>query len=423
MNLEQLAAQPSVTDNFQHWEKVAAALEQKRMPPPKMRQPGDAERHAAAASIRAKLSEFAEKHAGDPGRVTVRRLTSGEYAYTIRDLTGVDIKLDSDFATDSVGGEGFTNFGDVQFMGDATLERYLETAKKIADHAVIGSGPLQFFEHPGKSGFELSAVDRIRTIHRAHGFRTIAGEGAQPYGVDLYGKAFYAAWRYQHRQALGVGTATMEQLASQEGVSTRFLQHIWSILQQKSANYPVSDVISRFRALPVPKGSDIEQTSTAARGGAESLQAFVIDWARWLFAAGPIESKMGDDPVYVLTEDSIKVKAAQRLRFFARGRVPKLYLTVTSVNPGAKDIPFVIWRNGALRVLRGGRPGAGGQRPSPRATAIEGSAARECGGETGVWNDAGRWKRWRERLRSSAGKNRGVGPSTRGGRFRVRRGV
>ena len=30
------------------------------------------------------------------------------------------------------------NFGDVQFMQDANLERYLETAKLVADHAVIG---------------------------------------------------------------------------------------------------------------------------------------------------------------------------------------------------------------------------------------------------------------------------------------------
>ncbi len=105
-----------------------------------------------------------------PGKVTIRRLTSGEYAYTIHDVTGLDWKLDGDSGTDSVGGEGFTNYGDVQFMADANLERYLENAKKVADHAVIGAGPLQFFDDPGKSGFELSAIHRINTIYRANGF-------------------------------------------------------------------------------------------------------------------------------------------------------------------------------------------------------------------------------------------------------------
>ena len=135
--------------------------------------------------------------------MTIRRLTSGEYAYTIHDITGLDWKLDGDSGTDSVGGEGFTNYGDVQFMADANLERYLENAKKVADHAVIGAGPLQFFDDPGKSGFELSAINRINTIYRANGFRTNSGEGGKPYGLDRYTKAFFVAWTYKHRAALG----------------------------------------------------------------------------------------------------------------------------------------------------------------------------------------------------------------------------
>jgi hypothetical protein len=84
------------------------------MPPPKMAQPEEAVRRETARWVRARLGEYARQHEGDPGRVTVRRLTSGEYAYTIRDLTGIDLKVDGDIAGDSVGGEGFTNFGDVQ---------------------------------------------------------------------------------------------------------------------------------------------------------------------------------------------------------------------------------------------------------------------------------------------------------------------
>ena len=68
---------------------------------------------------------------GDPGRVTVRRLTSAEYAYAIRDLTGVAVKVGVDASSDSVGGEGFANFGDVQFVQDAVVERYLEAAKQV----------------------------------------------------------------------------------------------------------------------------------------------------------------------------------------------------------------------------------------------------------------------------------------------------
>ena len=133
--------------------------------------PHAAQRHAAAHRRRsasrpspgsaASSTPYAKKHDGDPGRVTVRRLTSGEYAYAIQDLTGIDPETGIDAASDSVGGEGFTNFGDVQFMQDANLERYLEAAKIVANHAVIGAGPLEFYHR--------SRQDRLRTFrHHPH---------------------------------------------------------------------------------------------------------------------------------------------------------------------------------------------------------------------------------------------------------------
>ncbi|MCU1232356.1 MAG: hypothetical protein JWP63_323, partial [Candidatus Solibacter sp.] len=162
IRLETLASHPPGGDNFQQWQRVAAALEQSRMPPKGMPQPGDPQRAQVVAAIRGQLNAYVKLHDGEPGRVTVRRLTSGEYGYAVRDLTGIDIDTGIDAASDSVGGEGFTNFGDVQFMQDASLEHYLSAAKKIADHAVIGSGPIEFFADPGKTGLELSAVTRIK---------------------------------------------------------------------------------------------------------------------------------------------------------------------------------------------------------------------------------------------------------------------
>lgn len=356
VSLQQLTSSHSMGDNFQQWEKVATELEAKRMPPAKLPQPSEAERRETVKWIRAKLNDFAQKHAGDPGRVTVRRLTSGEYTYAIQDLTGLDLKFDRDFASDSVGGEGFTNFGDVQFMEDANLERYLDAAKRVAGHAVVGSGPLGFFEHPGKSGLELSAVNRIQEIYRANGFRAVAGEGAKPYGLERYAKAFYVAWRYLHRQQLGEGAVTLETIAAREGLSPRFARHIWSLLRDPAPAYPVADVVTRWRSLPVPTSADDKQAVAAARNSSEELQRFVIDWPRWLFAAGPMESAVGDDRVFLLNDESLKVSTSQTLKFLVRGRNQKtvrLYLTVASMNPAAKDKPVVTWRNGTVRGLRG----------------------------------------------------------------------
>lgn len=388
LNLEQLAAHPSMGDNFRHWEKVAAALEAKKMPPEKMPQPSDTERRHAVAYIRAKLDEFIQKNAGDPGRVTVRRLTSGEYTYTVQDLTGLELKFDRDFASDSVGGEGFTNFGDVQFMQDANLERYLEAAKRIAGHAVVGAGPITFFEHTGSSGFELSAVSRIQDIYRSHGFRNVAGEGARAYGLEHYGKAFLVAWQYRHRAALGAGKATLDQIAAREGVSARFAQHIWSLLNQPSATYPISDIIARWRALPSPKRPNPEPAVAAARARCEDLQRFVVDWPRWLFAAGPMESTVGDDPVFLLDNESLKVQTKQNLRFLSRRpgqKVAKLYLRVASVNPSGIDKPVVTWRQGAIRVLRG-KPG-GDRRQGPPQQPLKALLSEEAVKRLGYGKD------------------------------------
>jgi hypothetical protein len=351
VNLEQMSAQGSVGDHFQQWEKVAAALEQKIMPPKGMPQPSDAERGQAIAWIRTELKAYAEKHDGDPGRVTVRRLTSGEYAYTIKDLTGLDLNVGIDSASDSVGGEGFTNFGDVQFMQDANLERYLGAAKIIADHAVIGSGPLEFFPHPGKTGFELSAVTRIKDIYAAYGFRTVSGEGGRPFGLEKYSKALYVAWRYKHRAALGEAKATLKQLAASEGITHRFAQHIWQVMNKPSLGYPSSEVVSRWRKLPTP-GADGKAASETARAGCAEIQKFLVTWPSWLFARGDLAAGgAGDESPLEFSDRTLNVKPIHRFAYVRGGRGPvqpgpaKIYLNVATVNPAMGEKPVVIWRN------------------------------------------------------------------------------
>ncbi len=362
VNLEQLTSQPSIGDGFRHWEKVATALEQKRMPPEKMPQPADAIRAQAAIWIRAELSAFAKKHDGDPGRVTVRRLTSGEYAYTIRDLTGLELDAGIDAASDSVGGEGFTNFGDVQFMQDANVQRYLEAAKFIANHAVIGSGPLEFFADPGKTGFELSAITRIKDIYAAAGFRTVSGEGGRPFGLEKYGKAFYAAWRYRHRAALGEPHADWKNLAAREGVSQRFAEHIWSLLNRPSLGYPASEVAARWRKLPAP-GADAKTSAAAVRAQCEEMQNFLVTWPSWLFARGDVAAGgAGDESPLEFNDAALKAEARHHFTFNAggrggRSRTPaagsmKLYLNIAQVNPNAAAKPVVIWRDATIAFRR-----------------------------------------------------------------------
>jgi mono/diheme cytochrome c family protein len=360
VNLTKLTGGP-FGEGFSTWQKVASVLEQNRMPPKGLPQPSEDERHGAVQWVRAELKSFANQNAGDPGRVTVRRLTSGEYGYTIQDLTGVDLELGRDSSNDSVGGEGFMNFGDVQFMQDANLERYLETAKLVADHAVIGAGPVDFFTHPGKTGFELSAITRIKDIYAANGFRSVSGEGGESFGLDKYRKAFFVAWEYQHRAALGKPNVSMAEFARQEGVSARFAQHLYSIVSRPAAGYPTSEVVARFRKLPV---SDV----TNAKAGCAQLEKFVTTWPSWLFARGDkAVGGAGDESPLLFTDAALKAELSHHFAYNIGARnaaqksatpgPAKVYLVVDSVNPNDTEKPVVIWKNASV-MLRKGRPPA-----------------------------------------------------------------
>jgi mono/diheme cytochrome c family protein len=356
VSLELLSAQGLTGENFRQWEKVAEALEQKAMPPKFMPQPSDAERAQAIAWIRAELGAYAKKNDGDPGDAPVRRLTSGEYAYTIKDLTGVDLKAGIDSSSDSVGGEGFTNFGAVQFMQDANLERYLAAAKIVADHAVIGAGPLEFFSHPGKSGFELSAVTRIRNIYAANGFRTVSGEGGRPFGLEKYGKALFVAWQYKHRAVLGEPNTTLPALAAREGITPRFAGHIWQVMNKTELGYPTSEIVSRWRKLPAPLPLDEaggKTTATKARAECDEIQKFIVTWPSWLFARGDVAAGgAGDESPLEFSDRTLNVKPIYRFAYVrGGGRGPvqkgpaKIYLNVATVNPAMGEKPVIIWRN------------------------------------------------------------------------------
>jgi hypothetical protein len=359
LNLEKLMAEPSsgFGGSFEQWRRVALALEQHRMPPKPMPQPDDPQRSQMAAWIRSELGAYARKHDGNPGRVTMRRLTSGEYAYTIQDLTGYAIEAGIDASSDSAGGEGFTNFGDVQFVETASIERYLDAAKRVADHAVIGSGPLEFYRDPGKTGFENSALNRIREIYAREGFRTVSGEGGRPFGLEKYGKAFYAAWRYKHRAALGTPKVELKDLAAKEGINPRFAEHISAVVNSVSSGYPVSEAAARWRKLPVPGSAASDEA--AVRAECEKIQNFIVTWPSWLFARGDLAAGgAGDESPLQFSDETLKAQAKFPLRFnafnpgFFRNReqgmassAMKAHILVAPVNPHASAKTLVVWRN------------------------------------------------------------------------------
>ena len=99
------------------------------------------------AWINALLRNEAQKNAGDPGIVLARRLSNSEYNYTIRDLTGVDIRPTREFPVDPANPAGFDNSGESLSMSPALLNKYLQAARDVANHMVLKPDGIAFAPH------------------------------------------------------------------------------------------------------------------------------------------------------------------------------------------------------------------------------------------------------------------------------------
>jgi hypothetical protein len=362
VNLEAMANALEFGRRFKDWEKVVRVLRDGKMPPRGEPQPSGPQRAAGLRDVEAGIRRFVEEHQGDPGPVAIRRLTSAEYVYTVRDLTGLDLRVADDFVSDAVAGEGFSNSGDAQFMQDSTLERYLQAARAVADHAVIGAGPLGFFADPGKTGRELSAINRIQAIYRAHGFRTAAGEGAQPFGLDLYPRAMLVVWQFRFRDRLGLGTTTLPELARAEGLSARLCEHLWEVLNRADAPFPLSLFIEGWRSLPTPG----QATKAEVRGRCDELGQLLRGWQKTLAAAAGDEEEAA-----VLTAGEVRVAASHTLTvdltWPAGAQVVGFELSVARASKAPPVGAVVVWRNPRVQFRRADRRR---DRPRPLAPVL-----------------------------------------------------
>jgi Protein of unknown function (DUF1592)/Protein of unknown function (DUF1588)/Protein of unknown function (DUF1587)/Protein of unknown function (DUF1585)/Protein of unknown function (DUF1595) len=252
----------SVAKDLAQWEVVLEQLESGTMPPAKAkRQPKAEDRRAAVDWIRAFRKQEAARNAGDPGPVPSRRLSNAEYDYTIRDLTGVDIRPTREFPVDPANEAGFDNSAESLAMSPALVDKYLEAARKVADHLVLKPTGFSFASHPvvADTDRDKYCVRRIIDFYKRQ--RTD------------YADYFLAAWKFRHRQALGRPDVTLAEVATEAGISPRYLSTIWSLLTDKPEDVgPIAAIQSIWRGLPAPA----DDREVMPRGECEKMRDFVI---------------------------------------------------------------------------------------------------------------------------------------------------
>ena len=246
-----------LVQNFATWELVVDRVRSGEMPPEDAGDLPTARRRAEfIGSVEELQADYARRHAGDPGEVLTHRLSSAEYNYTIRDLTGVDMQPASEFPIDPANEAGFDNSGESLNMTPALLNKYMSAARMVADHLLFKPDGLAFAPHA-----VVTDTDRDKYCVR----RIVDFYQRQNTDIADY---FFAAWQLQQ-----VGQAddpALEQLAAQENLSANYLRLIRDTLASPENHAgPIEKIRTLFAELP----NDLLE----AQKGCRAMRDYVIE--------------------------------------------------------------------------------------------------------------------------------------------------
>ncbi len=251
-SVEAYASVDAVVSDHRHWALILERLAAGEMPPKSAPQPDRPVRRQVIAWIESLRDEVARRQSGDPGPVLVRRLSNAEYNYTVRDLTGVDIRPAREFPVDPANPAGFDNSGESLLMSPALLAKYLQAAREVGEHLVLTPDGFGFAPHP-----MVVVTDREKYAIR----RIVEFYDRQPTDFAEY---FEAAWRFKHRAALGSPGDSMADVARKARVSSGYLPTVWQLLEGSEDDFgPLAELRAMWRALP--EASEVSSRSLRAR--------------------------------------------------------------------------------------------------------------------------------------------------------------
>ncbi|TLD69561.1 DUF1592 domain-containing protein [Phragmitibacter flavus] len=277
LNLEALHGDPALFAQYEIWTKVEHAIASGEMPPKKKLPP-----HAKTQLttwLHGELDKVARANAGDPGLVTVRRLTNVEYDNTIRALTGgLDLNLSADFLPDGGGGEGFSNVGDVLFVSPQQLDKYLSAARKLADQATILPGTGVRFQ-PTRVGMRGPEQLRDQAEQALYvWYQKMSAEHLPKDGDDLLEDDYLlAAWRHKHQDL--TGASSLPELAKQNNLNPIFLQNWWNMLNTPTPQSRFLDLTRHaWRDLPPPDPANPKEIPDSVRKAVTTIQTNDRSW-------------------------------------------------------------------------------------------------------------------------------------------------
>lgn len=274
VDLAARTAAPEIGRHFELWQRVLEVVERGDMPPPTSTPLPPAASREIVAFLTSALDAEAAKNAGDPGIVTMRRLTNGEYDRTLLALTGQDYGLASGFDADGGGGEGFSNVGDLLFVSPASLDKYFTAARHVADHATVMPGTgIVFHEHRvGLRGFEqvkAHAEQALYVWYQQKAAPHLPGDFDDLRQTDY----LQACWKHRHIQT------PLEALAQADGLNLAFLQNWWRLVTSTDPPSRFLDLVrGGWQALPGPDPGAPHAVPPAVHTAIDALAADLRSW-------------------------------------------------------------------------------------------------------------------------------------------------
>lgn len=286
--LSGIDSERGLVEHFREWEKVVDQLEGRTMPPMDADQPDEATRQRLAAYLRHVLETYEPDGPPDPGPALSRRLTHFEYDNTVRDLTGVDLRVAARFPAEGGGGEGFTNNADTMFLSPLLMEKYLDASQQIVMHlevsftdglvwheAAVGERDRQAWRDAANERLKQYRHDRLAELD------VFVDDADQ---IERYVPALY---RYRHAK-LADDTLSIEQFAQREGLHAVYLQGVSAFFDEGpgEGDEPIAQVVAAWRGLPDPDSArGIEQQDALSTPAAARIAAILRskpkETARW----------------------------------------------------------------------------------------------------------------------------------------------
>jgi len=275
LNLEALSADADFREDADLLEHLEWVIEEEEMPPMKAVQPTEEERATMFDYIHETLLAMQNAQPNDPGLVIMPRINTKEYDYVVEQLTGEELDMGQFLTADGTAGEGFLNVGAGQSMSVGQFEGFLSTAKKLFDHsrAIPGAG-LFWTQNPqmppeSKEKLREYFIDSWEGWHDLVKSRLINAQEKQlKRSIGMVFEAYLeAAWQYEHRAALGMPDATIDEIAAGYDVPLfeDSLRRVHALVTRQTdqefvaemlENPVFAELVTRWEALPAPSSGD-----------------------------------------------------------------------------------------------------------------------------------------------------------------------